>query len=45
LEAVRARLAQNKVYVSVRGSAIRVSPHVYNTEADLMRLADVLQAA
>jgi selenocysteine lyase/cysteine desulfurase len=28
--------------VSVRGSAVRVSPHVCNDEADLLRLAEAL---
>jgi selenocysteine lyase/cysteine desulfurase len=43
-----ARLAQSQVYVSVRGDSIRVSPHLYNTPADLDRLfatlADTLAA-
>jgi selenocysteine lyase/cysteine desulfurase len=33
-----------KVYVSVRGDAIRVSPHVYNTDADVERLFEVLKS-
>ncbi|HJZ75771.1 MAG TPA: aminotransferase class V-fold PLP-dependent enzyme [Vicinamibacterales bacterium] len=33
-----------KVYVSVRGDAIRVAPHLYNTGADIERLLDVLRA-
>ena len=36
------RLAARKVYVSIRGPAIRVSPHVYNTEADIDRLIAAL---
>ena len=39
------RLAAADVYVSVRGNAIRVSPHVYNTTADVARLFAVLAAA
>lgn len=43
-----ARLAQSQVYVSVRGDSIRVSPHLYNTPADIERLfatlADALDA-
>lgn len=31
------------VYVSVRGTSIRVSPHVYNTRDDVARLLDVLE--
>jgi selenocysteine lyase/cysteine desulfurase len=38
------RLAAAQVYVSVRGQSIRVSPHVYNTEADIRRFIDVLAA-
>lgn len=43
LEAVRMALAEQKVYVSIRGSAIRVSPHVYNDEADFDRLYSALK--
>jgi selenocysteine lyase/cysteine desulfurase len=35
--------AREKVYVSVRGNSIRVSPHLYNTEEDLDRFFEVLQ--
>jgi selenocysteine lyase/cysteine desulfurase len=28
--------------VSVRGDAVRVSPHVYNDESDLMKLVEAL---
>jgi selenocysteine lyase/cysteine desulfurase len=41
-EAYRAALAARKIHVSVRGSAIRVSPHVYNDSKDLQALADAL---
>ncbi len=44
-ERIRALLAERKIYVSVRGSAIRVAPHVYNDAADLARLAGVLKHA
>ncbi|HEX8034903.1 MAG TPA: aminotransferase class V-fold PLP-dependent enzyme [Ktedonobacterales bacterium] len=37
-----ARLAAAGVYVSVRGTAIRVSPHLYNTPEDIDRLFEVL---
>ncbi len=43
-EACREALARQQIHVSVRGSAVRVSPHVYNDAADLNRLADALQA-
>jgi selenocysteine lyase/cysteine desulfurase len=40
-----ARLAARGVYVSVRGGAsLRVTPHVYNTAADVDRLLDALAA-
>lgn len=41
-EAVRQALAARHIHVSVRGSAVRVSPHVCNDEADLLRLAEAL---
>ena len=36
------RLARAQVFVSVRGNALRVTPHLYNHEADLDRLISVL---
>jgi selenocysteine lyase/cysteine desulfurase len=33
------------VYVSVRGDSIRVSPHLYNTAADIERLFATLAGA
>lgn len=42
-ETCRLHLAQQKIHVSVRGSAVRVAPHVYNDEADLMKLVDALE--
>ena len=41
---VAARLAARKVFVSVRGDSLRVSPHLYNTEADVDRLLEELDA-
>jgi selenocysteine lyase/cysteine desulfurase len=41
---VATRLAARKVFVSVRGDSIRVSPHLYNTEADVDRLLEELDA-
>ncbi len=37
-------LHQRDVYVSQRGSSIRVSPHVYNTAEDMLALAEALRA-
>ena len=39
------RLAEAKVYVSVRGDSIRVAPHLYNDEADVARFVNVLRSA
>jgi selenocysteine lyase/cysteine desulfurase len=36
-------LAREKVFVSVRGSSIRVTPHVYNSAADAERLISCLR--
>jgi selenocysteine lyase/cysteine desulfurase len=41
-EDLAARLAKEKVFVSVRGESVRVSPHLYNTEKDVERLFEVL---
>jgi selenocysteine lyase/cysteine desulfurase len=38
-----AKLAREKVFVSVRGSSIRVTPHLYNTAEDMDRLIHLLQ--
>lgn len=37
-----ARLAAANIFVSVRGSSIRVSPHLYNTRADVDRFISAL---
>ena len=42
-EAIAAAMASAGVYVSVRGDAVRVSPHVYNDEVDIDRLVEVLR--
>jgi selenocysteine lyase/cysteine desulfurase len=44
LRELLSELARRNVYVSVRGSAIRVTPHVYNTEADVDRFIEALEA-
>ncbi len=41
-KALIAQLQENKIFVSMRGSAIRVSIHVYNTENDIEQLIHVL---
>ena len=42
LDFLRQRLAENNIHVSVRGTAVRVSPHLYNNAADIEKLLDVL---
>jgi selenocysteine lyase/cysteine desulfurase len=37
------RLEEARVFVSVRGDAIRVAPHVYNGEEDVARFSSVLR--
>jgi len=44
-EVVAAALAEAGVHVSVRGRAVRVSPHVYNDDADIDRLIEVLRTS
>jgi selenocysteine lyase/cysteine desulfurase len=39
------RLAEESVFISVRGTSIRITPHVYNSEADIDRLLDVMEGA
>ena len=39
------RLAEARVYVSVRGDSIRVAPHLYNDERDVERFMLVLRSA
>jgi len=39
------RLSRNQIYVSVRGNSIRISPHLYNTENDIEKLFNTLQAS
>jgi selenocysteine lyase/cysteine desulfurase len=41
-EDLAAHLAREKVYVSVRGESVRVSPHIYNNQRDVERLFEVL---
>jgi selenocysteine lyase/cysteine desulfurase len=42
-EDLSAKLARAKVFVSVRGSSVRVSPHLYNSEEDMNRLIHWLE--
>ena len=36
-------LAQENIYVSVRGESVRISPHLFTTDADIDRLFTVLE--
>lgn len=42
IELVKPLLLKKNIHVSYRGKSIRISPNVYNTEADLERLVDCL---
>lgn len=44
-EMVAAAMAKADVHVSVRGSAMRVAPHVYNDQRDVDRLIEALRLA
>jgi selenocysteine lyase/cysteine desulfurase len=39
---VAGKLKENRVFVTVRGTKMRITPHVYNDEADVKRLFDVV---
>lgn len=45
MERLRDELARRTVYVSTRGTALRVAPHVYNEAPNLEALTDALRAA
>jgi selenocysteine lyase/cysteine desulfurase len=38
-------LSDAHVHVSLRGKALRISPHLYNSSADVDRLFEVLERA
>jgi selenocysteine lyase/cysteine desulfurase len=42
---IGARLAESKVFVGMRGDAMRLSPHLFTTEADVDKLFGALDAA
>jgi selenocysteine lyase/cysteine desulfurase len=44
-EGLLERLGEDNVYLSVRGDSLRVTPHVYNNEADVERLLTALRGA
>jgi len=40
MKELKQKLADNQVYVSQRGNALRISPHVYNTAEDMEKLIE-----
>ncbi|MBT3700495.1 MAG: aminotransferase, partial [Alphaproteobacteria bacterium] len=42
-DGLAAKMADNNVFVSVRGPAMRITPHVFNTDADVDKLFAVLE--
>jgi selenocysteine lyase/cysteine desulfurase len=42
VESLKKKFAENKIFVSFRGSSIRISPHLYNDGSDIERLMDCL---
>ncbi|MTI21491.1 aminotransferase class V-fold PLP-dependent enzyme [Fulvivirga sp. RKSG066] len=42
IAAVKAKIESENFSVSIRGSAVRISPHVYNTREELERLVELL---
>ena len=42
IDLLRNELSDRNIYVSVRGTAVRVSPHLYNNAKDIEMLRDVL---
>ncbi len=45
LSRVRAALSERRVFVSIRGDTVRVTPHLYNDEQDLDAFIDALSSA
>lgn len=42
--ALATSLAAKKVYVSVRGESVRITPHLYNTDSDVSQLVEALRS-
>ncbi len=45
IDRVREKLVENNIYISFRGSSMRIAPHLYNDERDVERLLGVLKYA
>jgi selenocysteine lyase/cysteine desulfurase len=44
MQQLQQKLKAENVLVSVRGKSVRVSPHLYNEEADMQRLLDCFRS-
>jgi len=42
---LKANFAKNNIYVSVRGQSLRISVNVFNTEQDISKLIEVIEAS
>jgi selenocysteine lyase/cysteine desulfurase len=42
LESLKKKFVENKIFVSFRGSSIRISPHLYNDDSDINKLLNCL---
>lgn len=45
MDKIREALLENNIHLSIRGSAIRISPHLYNDESDIEALSECLLSA
>lgn len=45
IEDIKNKLEEQRIFISVRGNSIRVSPHLYNTSYDIGRLIEILMIA
>ena len=43
-EGTAQRFAEQKIFVSVRGNSVRVTPHLYNDEEDIERFLGALRS-
>ena len=42
VESLKKKLSENKIFVSIRGTYIRISPHLYNDASDIEKLISCL---
>ncbi|GAA5077040.1 aminotransferase class V-fold PLP-dependent enzyme [Roseibacterium beibuensis] len=45
MELLRSRLAEARVHVAMRAGAMRISPHFYNSQSDIERVASLIRNA